>query len=231
MKNPLKLLFDKLKYLRERKLSKAGINNLSTKIFTRLNYSDGFYVELGANDGISQSNTLYLEKNLNWKGVLVEPNNENYLKCLRNRSNLNAIFHNACVSFNFKKEFVNFLYADLMSVSLDLELDLSDPYLHQKIGLNFLSDNKSDLHFLAPAATLNSLLIRANAPSLIDLLVLDVEGAEMEVLKGINHHIFKFKYMCIESRNNQRLSDYLNSLGYILEEKLTEQDYLYSASR
>ena len=65
--------------------------------------------------------------------------------------------------------------------------------------------------------------------TLIDLLVLDVEGAEIEVLEGIDHRMFKFKYMCIESRNAQRLFEYLNPLGYVLKEKLTEQDYLYSA--
>lgn len=229
MKNPFKLPYYKFRYLRENFRSRRGINKLSTRIMAYLNYGDGFYVELGANDGISQSNTLYLEKNLNWRGVLVEPNNKNYLKCVQNRSELNAIFHNACVSFNYKKKFVNFLYADLMSISLDLESDISDPYVHQKIGLNFLPDDTSDLRFVAPAATLNKLLIEAKAPSLIDLLVLDVEGAEIEVLEGIDHRMFKFKYMCIESRNAQRLFEYLNPLGYVLKEKLTEQDYLYSA--
>ena len=229
MKNPFKLPYYKFRYLRENFRSRRGINKLSTKIMAYLYYSDGFYVELGANDGISQSNTLYLEKNLNWRGVLVEPNNKNYLKCVQNRSELNAIFHNACVSFNYKKKFVDFLYADLMSIALDLESDISDPYVHQKIGLNFLPDDTSDLRFVAPAATLNKLLIEAKAPSLIDLLVLDVEGAEIEVLEGIDHRMFKFKYMCIESRNAQRLFEYLNPLGYVLKEKLTEQDYLYSA--
>lgn len=103
MKNPWKLLFYKLKYLQERQRTKVGINRLSTKLIKHLNYNDGFYVELGANDGVSQSNTLRLEKKFNWKGVLVEPNNKNYLKCVQNRSELNAIFHNACVSFNYKK--------------------------------------------------------------------------------------------------------------------------------
>lgn len=159
---------------------------------------------------------------------MVEPNYKNYLKCVQNRSKLNAIFHNACVSFKHKKKFVNFLYADLMSISLDLESDISDPYVHQKIGLKFLPDDTSDLRFIAPAATLNKLLIEAKAPSLIDLLVLDVEGAEIEVLEGIDHRMFKFKYMCIESRNAQKLFEYLNPLGYVLKEKLTEQDYLYS---
>ena len=229
MKNPVKLPYYKFRYLRENFRSRRGINKLSTKIMAYLNYGDGFYVELGANDGISQSNTLYLEKNLNWRGVLVEPNKKNYLKCVQNRSELNAIFHNACVSFNYKKKFVNFLYADLMSISLDLESDISDPYVHQKIGLNFLPDDTSDLRFVAPAVTLNKLLIEAKAPSLIDLLVLDVEGAEIEILEGIDHRLFKFKYMCIESRNAQKLFEYLNPLGYVLKEKLTEQDYLYSA--
>ena len=82
-----------------------------------------------------------------------------------------------------------------------METDISDPYVHQKIGLNFLPDNTSDLRFVAPAATLNKLLIETNAPSLIDLLVLDVKGADIEVFEGIDHRIFKFKYMCIESRN------------------------------
>ena len=229
MKNPFKLPYYKFRYLQENFRSRRGINKLSTKIMAYLNYGDGFYVELGANDGISQSNTLYLEKNLNWRGVLVEPNKKNYLKCVQNRSELNAIFHNACVSFNYKKKFVNFLYADLMSISLDLESDISDPYVHQKIGLNFLPDDTSDLRFVAPAVTLNKLLIEAKAPSLIDLLVLDVEGAEIEILEGIDHRLFKFKYMCIESRNAQKLFEYLNPLGYVLKEKLTEQDYLYSA--
>ena len=31
------------------------------------------FFEVGANDGITQSNTLEIEKKLNWTGILVEP--------------------------------------------------------------------------------------------------------------------------------------------------------------
>jgi hypothetical protein len=82
----------------------------------------------------------------------VESNNRHCLKHIQNRSELNAIFHNACVRFDYKNASVNFLYADLMYVSLYLETDISDPYVHQKIGLNFLPGNTSDLRFVAPAA-------------------------------------------------------------------------------
>lgn len=224
----LLLLLAKVRYLKENHESKQGINNLSKKIIEYLDYKDGFYVELGANNGIAQSNTLYLEKKLNWKGVLIEPNKDNYLKCKLNRSEANTFFNNACVSFEYKKDFVNFLYADLMSVSLDLESDLSDPKLHYEMGLKFIPDYKNDPHFAARASTLNNLLIKANAPALIDLLVLDVEGAELEVLKGIDHSFFKFKYICIESRSSGKLFDYLSPLGYRFKEKLTEQDYLFT---
>ena len=45
-----------------------------------------FFVELGANDGIKQSNTFYFEKNLSWRGILIEPIKIKYLKCLKFRS-------------------------------------------------------------------------------------------------------------------------------------------------
>ena len=66
----------------------SGLNKLDKKIEEYLNYDDGFFVELGANDGVTQSNTLYLEKHRKWKGVLVEPTPHNFLKCLENRSKL-----------------------------------------------------------------------------------------------------------------------------------------------
>ena len=32
-----------------------------------------FYIEIGANDGVSQSNTKYLELFYDWRGILIEP--------------------------------------------------------------------------------------------------------------------------------------------------------------
>ena len=58
-----------------------GHHNLDKKLLKYLDYKDGSYVELGANDGVNQSNTYFFEKNLDWKGVLVEPIEKNFLKC------------------------------------------------------------------------------------------------------------------------------------------------------
>ena len=56
------------------------------KIKDYLNYKNGFYIEVGAHDGQYQSNTIDLEKNLNWNGLLIEPNNAIFKKCMNNRS-------------------------------------------------------------------------------------------------------------------------------------------------
>ena len=88
------------------RLFKGGyfsINGLDKKLEKYVNYDYGFFVELGANDGVNQSNSLYFEIKRNWKGVLVEPAPHNYQKCIEQRSKKNSIFCNACVGLTIRK--------------------------------------------------------------------------------------------------------------------------------
>jgi hypothetical protein len=45
---------------------------------------DGFFIEAGAHDGVEASNTLYLEKKMGWKGLLVEPNPDTFAGIIYN---------------------------------------------------------------------------------------------------------------------------------------------------
>ena len=217
------IIWDSLKKVKNNCKKYYGLNNLDQKIEKYLNYKNGFFVELGANDGVSQSNTFYFERYKNWRGLLIEPYPANYLKCLKSRSRDNHIFCNACVSFDHKDRFVELIFSNLMTSSLNLESDIQNPlpyvYLDKK--------NENKFKFGALATTLNNLLLKSKAPQKIDFLSLDVEGAEIEVLKGIDHNIFRFKFMLIESRDFNKLQNYLKLLGYELIEKLTERDYLF----
>ncbi len=56
---------------------------------------------------------------------------------------------------------------------------------------------------------------------------LDVEGVELEVLQGINHKIYKFKYLLIEIRDFKSINSFLIKKNYILLSKLTKKDYLF----
>lgn len=213
--------------LKHNKLKYKGNNNLDRKIESHVNYNNGYFVELGANDGISQSNSYYFEKYRGWKGVLVEPIPHNYLKCLKNRSKNTQVFCNACVSFDYKEKFVEIVYSNLMSTSLGLETDISNSENHALIGKQFLEKNEDNFNFGAIAKQLNNILLKANAPKKIDFLSLDVEGSEIEVLKGINHNEYRFKFICIESRDIKKINNYLTINNYLLIEQLSPIDYLF----
>ena len=58
---------------------------LETNIFK--GYQNGFYVDVGAHDGISINNTLYFEKNNNWTGINIEPIKTVFDKLVINRPN------------------------------------------------------------------------------------------------------------------------------------------------
>jgi FkbM family methyltransferase len=205
-----------------------GLHDLDSQIEKYLDFDSGYFVELGANDGRLASNTYYYERSRNWRGVLVEPAPNLFLQCRENRSPDNHIVCAACVSFDYKDEFVKIIYSNSMSVSLNVETDVGDPLAHAELGRQFLRPDETVFTFGAIARTLNSLLIEAGAPRSIDFLSLDVEGSEIEVLKGVDHEAFRFRYMLIECRDIARLNHYLSTLRYRLVEKFNEHDYLFA---
>ena len=204
-----------------------SINQLDKKLEKYVDYDNGFYVELGANDGVEQSNSLFFELRRNWRGILIEPSPYNFILCREQRSNQNHIFCNACVGFDYKDKYVDMKYANLMSISENLNLDLNDKEAHIKSGENYLKETETVFSFGAIATTLDSLLKSAKAPKIIDFISLDVEGAELEVLKGINFDHYSFKYMLIEIRNLKPIENFLIERGYVLEKQLSEHDYLF----
>lgn len=221
------ILLNSIASLKNRAIKYKGLNQLDRKIEPYVDFDNGFFVELGANDGITQSNTYYFEKNRGWSGVLIEPTPHNYLICRKNRSTKTKIFCNACTSFDYNEKFVEIAFSNLMSAPIGLESDINDPNEHAELGKQFLQENEDNFIFGAVAKPLNNILAEANAPKKIDLLSLDVEGAEIEVLKGINHSMYRFKYMCIESRSKEKIISYLAAHNYILVNKLSDHDYLF----
>ena len=50
-------------------------------------YKNGFYVDVGAHNGVHINNTLYFEKNNNWTGINVEPIKNVFEELVINRPN------------------------------------------------------------------------------------------------------------------------------------------------
>ncbi len=86
-----------------------GLNQIDLRLIKEMGFMEnGFFVELGANNGVDQSNTYLLQKNYGWTGLLIEPSPVKYLECLVNRdfANVPAMRCAACVPFTFKERFV-----------------------------------------------------------------------------------------------------------------------------
>ena len=79
-------------FRRYTKIGYFGLDKIDRFLEEYIPQKNGYFVELGANDGVSQSNTLFLERYKNFKGVLIEPFPMNYEKCKLNRSDNNFFF-------------------------------------------------------------------------------------------------------------------------------------------
>jgi FkbM family methyltransferase len=207
-----------------------GLNGLDRRLEPFLDVSrPGYFVELGANDGVMQSNTYFLESLYGWRGLLIEPALNRFIALVANRTqDGNTFACAACVPFDYQGEFVRISYANLMSVSRGLSLDLDNPDTHLETARQFFGPGETVVDFGAIARPLQGLLEEAGAPHLIDLLSLDVEGAELAVLQGVDHSVFRFKHMLVECRDVSRFEEHVIPWGYERVAQLSVHDYLYA---
>jgi FkbM family methyltransferase len=205
-----------------------GLRGLDHKVIARIDTSPNYYVELGANDGRTHSNTLALELFYGWEGLLIEPIDSTFQKLKRNRSKRrNYLLRSACVSASYPDPTVDVVYGNLMSIAVGLDSDIPDPYSHASAPRKDAVPGEPLRSETVPAITMSKALETAGAPTEIGLLSLDVEGAELEVLRGIDFNKFHFSWMVIESRDVKRVASFIERFGYCLEEKLTHHDYLF----
>lgn len=133
---------------------------------------DGTFVEVGAFDGYEFSMTWGLAE-MGWRGIYFEPNPIPYQKCIEVHKNNNVEVFNIAIGDKIGK---TPLYLHTCSSTINKEaVDLS-PWDFQ-----YDRDNAIEVDVL----TLTEALRRLKDPiKTIDLLIIDVEGAELQVLKG-----------------------------------------------
>lgn len=170
---------------------------------------EGFCVEVGANDGVSGSNTFYLEKR-GWRGILVEANPDLINQCRRRRSR--SIVVNAAVVPPGTPPTMSFEIVKGHSQRSSLLLD----DLHRSRMAAHASDYQTRL-ITVPAQTLDDILTQWHAPVGLQLISIDVEGHEWGVLQGLSLDRWQPEVVIVE-RNahepDERVSTYMKQHGY-----------------
>ena len=178
---------------------------LEEKLNKIFNKTNGFFIELGANDGLFQSNTAFFEKELNWTGILIEPSVKGYELCKINRPK-SLCLNYACVSNDYTEEYIlgDFIHNNAMGSVNGTRLSNSNEVVSVKVN------------------TLEKIL-NENNYKYIDFLSLDTEGYELNILKGLNLDIYRPKFMLIEIYNYDydNIFNYLKSKNYQLHSNLT----------
>jgi FkbM family methyltransferase len=164
----------------------------------------GFYVEVGALDGIYVSNTFFFEQ-IGWQGVLIEPIAEAANKCAQRRPRSQVV---CCAA-----------------VAPDSPAEIEFEVVEGWEALSAPSLNRERLHEYEPqvrkitvqAKTLDTILQEANA-SQIDFLTIDVEGHEWSVLQGFTISRWRPTIVIIErwgSLPDDKIMDYMHKNNYL----------------
>lgn len=201
-----------------------GLKKIDEKMLKYINYDNGYFIEMGAHDGVHNSNTLYFEKYKNWHGLLIEPSPHfNYL--VNNRSEKNKFFNNGCSEFHSKPNTILLGNGDYSTCKEFVDKEYFDWYSKKQ------KDTKKNISQTSiKLKTLNSILIDSDAPKVIDFFSLDVEGMEMNVLKGVDFNSYNFKYLlieCVDLKKFEEVNDFLLKKNYIHIDTLTGWDYLF----
>lgn len=170
----------------------------------------GFYVEIGAWEGAKKNSTIILER-AGWDGVCIEASPPSYKKLVNNR---NCRCLNVAV-YDYDGEVDYALFPDRpewngIVASYD---DLHSKLLESK-------NPKLGSRVSAPAEVMKIECKKwssLNLPTIIDYLQLDVEGAELAILKNIDWKIQNIKYICLEDNNyaiDSSYKDFMESIGY-----------------
>lgn len=176
--------------------------------------TDGFFVDIGAHDGVTFSNSKHFEE-LGWTGVCVEPNPHVFQQLKENRS---CDCVNACVSETSGE-------LEFATVTSQSESD----FTNMLSGIVDKYDKRHRRRFEAEVAAGGGKVETIRVSSLtfnecvqpgtqIDFVSIDTEGAELSVLQSIDFAAVDIKCFVIENNYKENtIAEFMASKGYGLD--------------
>jgi len=208
------------------RLSRPALHDMERKIDAAIDRDGGFFVEAGANDGFTQSNTYWLERFRGWRGILVEPMPTYYEECRTERPDA-TIVNAALMPSEDESQTVRMQFGDLMSSVHGAHggPGAEQEWVQPGLVLGWRDAYEADV----PARTLSSILDEHGAPE-VDLLSLDIEGFEPQALQGLDLERHAPRWIAIEVHDlgpgRQAVEAVIGS-HYEMDRELSPLDLLY----
>jgi FkbM family methyltransferase len=184
--------------------SRPALFELERKLEPYLSFDNGTYVECGANDGFSQSNTYYLARARGWSGLLIEAVPSLY---------------RICTKFRPESLVLNRALSDTDGGTVRIAVD-------DLMGTVSSSGRTAGKTVEVSTRRLSTILDEERIPG-VDFFSLDVEGFELPVLKGIDFDRHRFRYILVETSQPERVAASLPG-SFRLVDKPTFHDYLFA---
>lgn len=195
---------------------------------------NGTYLEIGAMDGMGLSNTYLLNNHFDWKGVLVEGSPYNYVKLVKNRPREILVRNNVICAGN---ETLHYAVTprkggDGTEGAVHGIYEFMEPWYK-----DMFHDKNPDFKLIeVTCAPLHKILNDANV-KFIDVFSLDVEGAELSVVKTIDFDKISFGLIFFEDLKErvgidangtkyESVRSILESKGYIFVETFADSHWM-----
>ncbi len=170
---------------------------------------EGFFIDIGAFDGVTFSNTKSLE-DLGWKGICIEPNPDMYEKVCSSRK---------CVSYNValtqkeeEKDFVKIQGA--CAVLSGIKEEYHPSHIERiKTEINKVGGNIDTIK--VKGITFDSLMADFQDINTIDYISIDTEGNEFKILKSIDFSKYDIRVLSIENNyKDPEIQRFMKNAGY-----------------
>ncbi len=170
---------------------------------------NGFFVDVGANDYKRYSNTYYLEVNLGWSGIAIEPQRE---------------FEQGYTAHRPRTRFRPFFVSDTSNEAAKLYVG-SNPLVTSSVKDFTERYGTTTSELMATTITLNDLLDHERVHS-VDFVSMDIELAEPKALAGFDVERFRPALVCVEAHLEvrQQILDYFARHHYVIVGKYLHID-------
>ena len=184
------------------------------------NQKGGTFLEIGADDGVDKSNSMFFEESLGWNGICIEPSPPRFKLLSKNR---NCICENCAIS-NEEGE-VEFMDIQGYGKGLSGIIDKYSEQHKRRIETEIRHPKNKGREIITVKTDLLSNILDRHGIYEIDFCTIDTEGGEMEIVQSIDLNKYKIKIILVENNYKQtNIQSHLASHGYQHVHKLEIDD-------